>query len=77
MDKAVIQASDRLQVFGYTNREHYCCLHGNEAGMHRTSILKESAPPQPSHERHRSEKTLLDRIIDRYYPEIRSYMAEQ
>jgi len=45
--------------------------------MHRTSVLKESAPPQPSHERHRPEKTLLCRIIDRYYPEFRSYMAEQ
>ena len=45
--------------------------------MHRTSVLKESAPPQPSHERHRPEKTLLYRIIARYYPEFRSYMAEQ
>ncbi len=45
--------------------------------MHRTSILKESAPPQPSHEHHRSEKTLPYRIIDRYYPEFRCYMAEQ
>lgn len=43
--------------------------------MHRTSVLKESAPPQPSHERHRPEKTLLYRIIARYYPEFRSYMA--
>ncbi len=45
--------------------------------MHHSSVLKESAPPQPSHERHRPEKTLLYRIIDRYYPEFRAYMAEQ
>ena len=45
--------------------------------MHRTSVLKETAPPQLSHERHRPEKTLLYRIINRYYPEFRSYMAEQ
>ena len=45
--------------------------------MHRISTLKESVPPQPSHERHRPEKTRLYRIIDRYYPEFRAYMAEQ
>ena len=45
--------------------------------MHHSSVLKESAPPQPSHEPHRPEKTLLYRIIDRYYPEFRAYMAEQ
>jgi len=45
--------------------------------MHRTSVLKESAPRQPSHERHRPEKTLLYRIIDRYYPKFRSFLAEQ
>lgn len=45
--------------------------------MHRTSVLKESAPPQPSHERHQPEKTLLYRIIDQYYPEFCAYMAEQ
>jgi ribosomal protein S27E len=45
--------------------------------MHRISTLKESVPPQPSHERHRPEKTLLYRIIDRYYPEFLAYMAEQ
>jgi len=33
--------------------------------MHRTSVLKESAPPQLAHERHRPEKTLLYRIIAR------------
>jgi ribosomal protein S27E len=45
--------------------------------MHHTSALKESVPPQPPHERHRPEKTLLYRIVDRYYPEFRAYMAEQ
>jgi hypothetical protein len=45
--------------------------------MHRISTLKENVPPQPSHERHRPEKTLLYRIIDRYYPEFLAYMAEQ
>ena len=45
--------------------------------MHRTSVLKESVPPQPPHERHRPEKTLLYRIIDRHYPEFRAYMEEQ
>jgi ribosomal protein S27E len=45
--------------------------------MHRISTLKESVPPQPSQERHRPEKTRLYRIIDRYFPEFRAYMAEQ
>lgn len=45
--------------------------------MPRTSVLKESAPPRPTHERHRPEKTLLYGIIDRYYPEFRDYMLEQ
>ncbi len=45
--------------------------------MPRTAALKDSAPPQLSHERHRPEKTLLYRIIDRYYPEFRAYMSEQ
>ena len=45
--------------------------------MHRTSVLKESAPPQLSHERHRPDKTLLYRIIDRHCPAFRAYMAEQ
>jgi hypothetical protein len=45
--------------------------------MHHTSILKEIAPPQTYHERHRPEKTLLYRIIDRYSPEFRAYMSEQ
>jgi len=45
--------------------------------MHHTSVLKESAPPQPYHERHRPEKTLLYGIVDRYYPEFHAYMSEQ
>ena len=45
--------------------------------MPRTAALKDSARPQLSHERHRPEKTLLYRIIDRYYPEFRAYMSEQ
>ncbi len=45
--------------------------------MHRTSVLKESALPRPSHERHRPERTLLYGIIDRHYPEFRAYMSEQ
>ena len=45
--------------------------------MHRTSVLKESAPPRPPHERHRPENTHLYRIIDRHYPEFSAYMAEQ
>jgi hypothetical protein len=45
--------------------------------MHRISTLKQSVPPQPSHERHRPEKTLLYRIIDRYYPDFLAYMKEQ
>ena len=48
-----------------------------EAGMSRTAALKESAPPQLSHERHRPEKALLYRIIDRYYPAFRTYLADQ
>jgi len=45
--------------------------------MPRTTTLKESAPPRPLHERHRPEKTLFYRIIDRHYPEFIAYMAEQ
>jgi hypothetical protein len=45
--------------------------------MYHSSVLKESAPLQRPHERHRPEKTRLYRIIDRYYPEFRAYMAEQ
>ncbi len=45
--------------------------------MPHTSSLKEKTPPRPLHERHRPEKTLLYRIIDRYYPEFLDYMAEQ
>ena len=45
--------------------------------MPRTSVLKESAPPRPIHERHRPEKTHLYQIIDRHYPEFRDYMSEQ
>lgn len=45
--------------------------------MPRTAALKESAPPRPLHERHRPEKTLLYRTIDRHYPEFLTYMAEQ
>jgi len=48
-----------------------------EAGMSRAATLKESAPPQHSHERHRPEKTLLYSIIDRHYPAFRAYMSEQ
>jgi hypothetical protein len=48
-----------------------------EAGMSRTAALKESAPPQLSHERHRPEKARLYRIIDRYYTAFRAYMVEQ
>ena len=45
--------------------------------MPRTVALKESSPPRPIYERHRPEKTLLYRIIDRYYPELLTYMVEQ
>ena len=45
--------------------------------MPRTAALKESAPPRPLHERHRPEKTLLYRIVDRHYPEFVTYMTEQ
>jgi ribosomal protein S27E len=45
--------------------------------MRHSSVLKESVPPQPSHEQHRPENTRLYRIIDRYYPEFRAYMEEQ
>jgi hypothetical protein len=39
MDNGVIQASNRPQMFGYTNREHKRCLHGKETGMHCISAL--------------------------------------
>lgn len=45
--------------------------------MLQTPVLKESAPPRPPHKRHRPETTLLYGIIDRYYPEFRTYMEEQ
>ncbi len=45
--------------------------------MSRAAVLKESAPRRSLHERHRPEKTLLYRIIDRHYPEFLTYMAEQ
>ena len=45
--------------------------------MYHSSVLKKSAALQRPHERHRPEKTRLYRIIDRYYPEFRAYMAEQ
>ncbi|MFT7458837.1 MAG: hypothetical protein ACI909_001512 [Planctomycetota bacterium] len=45
--------------------------------MSRTVALKESAARRALHERHRPEKTLLYRIIDRHYPEFLAYIAEQ
>ena len=45
--------------------------------MPRTAALKESAPPRSLHERHRPDKTLRYRIIDRHYAAFITYMAEQ
>ena len=51
-------------------------LHGKEADISRATALKENTPPRPQHERHRPEKTLLYRIIDRHYPGFLFYMEE-
>jgi hypothetical protein len=45
--------------------------------MPRRSSLKGKAPSRPLYERHRPEKTLLYRIIDRHYAEFLDYMVEQ
>ncbi len=45
--------------------------------MSRSAIVKGIAPPQPLHERHRPEQTLLYRVIERHYPKFLDYMAAQ
>ena len=44
--------------------------------MARATALKESAPPRPRSERHRSEQSPLYRSIDLHYPEFLACMAE-